>query len=120
MLGRWMLVLEDPDQDRLYLARGVPREWVASGKQISIAQAPTRWGRINFSLIAKPASKAVVATVELARPGAPKELHVKLRLPEQTPLRAVTVNGRLAVFAGDTVHVQTGTERHFEIVGQFS
>jgi hypothetical protein len=123
MLVRWMLVLEDSDEDRLYLAKGVPRDWVTSGKEIKIAQAPTRWGRINFSLISKPEPKTVVATVELARPGAPKELHVKLRLPAQSPLGTVTVNGRPAPLGGlhgDTVVVQTGTETHFEVVGQFT
>jgi hypothetical protein len=28
LLVRWMLVLEDSDEDRLYLAKGLPREWV--------------------------------------------------------------------------------------------
>src|SRR5216684_4866522 len=75
MLVRWMMVLEDSDEDRLYFAKGLPREWVASGKEIKIEQAPTRWGRVNFSLVTKPETKSVVAKVELALPGAPKELH---------------------------------------------
>lgn len=33
LLVRWMLVLEDSDEDRLYLAKGIPRQWVASGKK---------------------------------------------------------------------------------------
>jgi hypothetical protein len=39
-----MLVLEDSDEERLYFAKGLPREWVASGKEIKIERAPTRWG----------------------------------------------------------------------------
>jgi len=123
LLVRWMLVLEDSDEDRLYLAQGLPRAWVVSGKEIRIDQAPTRWGRINFKLIAKPEAKAVVANVELARPGAPKELHVKLRLPTQNILRAAKVNGRSAVLGGahhDTVIIQTGSEKSFEVEGQYS
>ena len=54
LLVRWMLVLEDSDEEKLYLAKGVPREWVASGKEIRIEQAPTRWGKVSFSLSAKP------------------------------------------------------------------
>jgi hypothetical protein len=46
---RWMLAIEDHDEDRLYLAKGVPRSWVASGKPIRIDRAPTRWGRIKIS-----------------------------------------------------------------------
>ena len=66
---RWMLAIEDHDEDRLYLAKGVPRAWVASGKPIRIDQAPTRWGRVNLNLQNQPQSKTVVATVELARAG---------------------------------------------------
>jgi len=120
LLVRWMLVLDDSDADRLYFAKGVPRDWVASGKEIRIDQAPTRWGRVNFKMLAKPADKRVVATVELARAGAPRELHVKLRLPIQSPLETVTVNGRQASIGGlhnDTVVISTGSEKHFEVVG---
>ena len=49
LLVRWMLVLEDSDEDRIYFGKGLPRNWVASGKEISIEQAPTRWGRVSFS-----------------------------------------------------------------------
>jgi len=121
LLVRWMLVLEDSDEDRLYFARGVPREWVGSGKPVKIEQAPTRWGKVSLNLAAKPASKSVVATVELAHAGAPKEIHVKLRVPKNSPLRSVTVNGRPAQLAGkhnDTVVIATGAEKHFEVVGQ--
>lgn len=121
LLVRWMLVLEDSDEDRLYLGKGLPREWVASGKEIRIEQAPTRWGRVNFSLVTKPDIKSVVARVELARAGEPKELHVKLRLPARNSLRAIAVNGRPASLAGphhDTIIIQTGGEKTFEVVGQ--
>src|SRR5690242_242582 len=123
LLVRWMLVLEDSDEDRLYFARAVQREWVASGKPVRIEQAPTRWGRVSLNLEAKPATKSVVATVELAHAGAPKEIHVKLRVPKNSPLRSVTVNGRPAQLAGkhnDTVVIATGAEKHFEVVGQLS
>lgn len=122
LLVRWMLVLEDSDDDRLYFARGVPREWVASGKPVHIEQAPTRWGRVSLNLVSKP-DKTVVATVELARPGAPKEIHVKLRTPKNTPVKSATVNGRAAQIGGknnDTVVIHTGNEKHFEVVGQLS
>ncbi len=98
LLVRWMLVLEDSDEDRLYLGKGLPRDWLGSGKEIRIDQAPTRWGRVNSSLLTNPDAKRVVAKVELARPGEPKELYVKLRLPIQNQIRSVTVNGASASF----------------------
>jgi len=121
LLVRWMLVLEDSDEDRLYFGKGLPRDWVASGKVIQIEQAPTRWGRVNFNLIARPESRSVVAKVELARPGEPKELHVKLRLPIGNAVKAVSVNGLAASLGGihsDTVIIQTKSEKVFEVVGR--
>ena len=120
---RWMLAIEDQDEDRLYLAKGVPRAWVASGLPIRIDQAPTRWGRVNLNLQNKPESKSVVASVELARAGAPRELHVKLRMPLANAVKTATANGRPATIGGehhDTVIIRTGTEKHFEIVGQYT
>jgi hypothetical protein len=61
--------------------------------------------------------------VELARAGAPKELHVKLRMPLASAVKTATVNGKPAPIGGvhnDTVIVQTATEKHFEIVGQYA
>jgi hypothetical protein len=123
LLVRWMLVLEDSDEDRLYLAKGLPRDWVASGKEIRIDQAPTRWGRVNFSLVTRPELKTVVARVELARAGEPKELQVKLRLPARNQIRSVSVNGSSAKLDGlrqDTILIDTGRERVFEVAGQIS
>lgn len=121
LLVRWMLVLEDSDAEKLYLAKGVPRDWVTSGKEIKVEQAPTRWGRVNFMMVAEPDSKSVTATAELTRPGAPEELHVKLRLPPQKDLRSVTVNGQMATLGGphkDTVVIRTRNEKRFEVIGQ--
>jgi hypothetical protein len=123
VLVRWMLVLEDSDEEKLYFAKGVPRDWVASGKEVGIDGAPTRWGRVSLKMTAQPAAKRVTATVQLARAGAPKEIHVKLRLPQGNSLQTVTVNGRPAGLAGlhnDTVIIATGNEKEFKVVGQLS
>jgi len=122
LLVRWMLVLEDSDDDRLYLAKGLPRDWVGSGKEIKIQQAPTRWGRVNFSLQAQPEKKRAVGRVELSRAGAPRELQVKFRLPSTHTLKAATVNGKAAAFSGrhgDTIAFETGGEKSFEVLAQF-
>jgi hypothetical protein len=123
LLVRWMMVLEDSDADRLYFAKGVPRDWVISGKEIRIDQAPTRWGRVSLNLVAHPEAKRVIAKVELARAGEPKEVQVKLRLPLKNKLGSVTVNSDTASLGGlhnDTVIIDTGKERSFEVVGQWT
>lgn len=121
VLVRWMLVLEDSDEEKLYFAKGVPRDWVASGKEVRIDGAPTRWGRVSLKMAAQPAAKRVAATVQLDRAGAPKEIQVKLRLPQGNSVHTMTVNERPAVLAGvhnDTVIIATGNEKEFKVVGQ--
>ncbi len=115
LLLRWMLVLEDSDAERLYLGKGLPREWVGSGKEIRIERAPTRWGRVDFRM------RSQSAQVTLARPGTPKEIQVKFRLPQRQMLEKARVNGRPARIGGryhDTVILSTGSEQQFEIVVQ--
>jgi len=121
LLVRWMLVLEDSDVEVLYLAKGVPRDWVGSGKMIRIDDAPTRWGRVSFHLATKP--KAVVGQVELSGSDLPKEVHFKLRLPVHMSIQTVTVNGQPAAIGGthkDTVIITTGGERSFEVIGRLA
>jgi hypothetical protein len=123
LLVRWMLVLEDSDEDILYLAKGVPREWVGSGKEIRIERAPTRWGKVSFSLVAKPGSKSAAGHVEFAGANTPEHVHFKIRLPAGSALQSATVNGTPATVGGihhDTVIIATGKQKVFEVVGQFS
>jgi len=120
LLVRWMLVLEDSDEDRLYLAKGLPRTWLTSGKKIQIEQAPTRWGRVNFSAVAE-GEKRIRATVELPKVGTPKEVQLKLRVPKSAAFKTVTVNGRPAELSGsqkDTVIIATKNESRFIVVGE--
>src|SRR5437879_3628354 len=98
-------------------------DWLASGKEIRIDRAPTRWGRISFRLVAMPAEKSLVASVQLSRPGSPKEVHLKLRLPLENKLVKVRINGWVANLRGpgnDTVLIQTQKESRFEVVGEFN
>jgi hypothetical protein len=123
LLVRWMLVLEDSDEDKLYLAKGLPRDWVISGKEIKIERAPTRWGRVSMAMAASPHTRSVKANVDLERPGSPKELQVKFRLPKQNGLHKATTNGRPAMIGGshnDSVIIQTHSERHFEIEVEYT
>jgi hypothetical protein len=122
LLVRGMLVVEDSDEDRLYFGKGLPREWVASGEEIRIEGAPTRWGRVSFTMKADVAKAAVHATVQLARAGSPQEVQVKVRLPKKHALRAATVNGKKAKFGGphgDAVIFSTENHKNFEVVVEF-
>jgi hypothetical protein len=122
LLVRWMLVLEDSDEEKLYLGKGLPREWLMSGKELRIDGAPTRWGRVSLNIAANLAKKHLAATVELAEAGSPKEVHLKLRVPKSNLLRNMTVNGSPAKLRGmhaDTVIIPAVGEKHFNVVAEF-
>ncbi len=121
LLVRWMLVLEDADEDRLYLARGVPREWIGSGREIRIEKAPTRWGTVDFALTANLQNNTVNARVQLARAAGPKELHLQIRLPRANALQNVVVNGRPVPpgEARETVVIPTNGETQFHVSAKF-
>jgi hypothetical protein len=121
LLVRWMLVLEDSDVDILHLAKGVPREWVGSGKQIRAEGVPTRWGRVTFDLAVQQEAKVLTGNVELSGASLPKEVHFKLRLPKNMPLQGMTVNGQPATTGGihqDTVIISTAGKRTFQVAGR--
>ena len=121
LIVRWMLVLEDSDEDILYLAKGVPREWVGSGKQIRAEGIPTRWGRVSFHLALQQDARVLTGNVELSGASIPKEVHFKLRVPKNTPVRGLSVNGQPVAMGGiheDTVIISTAGKRTFEVTGR--
>jgi len=123
LLVRWMLVLEDSDEDRLYLGKGLPREWLVSGQEIGIEEAPTRWGRVSFRMRAKNGNR-IVASVMLPEEGdGPRVLHIKFRLPQHNTLHTITANGKAMQASGpqnDTIVIATGDQKNFEVVAQYS
>jgi hypothetical protein len=123
LLVRWMLVFEDPDADRLYCGRALPRKWVGSGKPIGIQQAPTRWGRVDYHLV-QHASNQLVATIDLPRQGKiPGELQVTFRVPAGRSIQGFTVNGRSIAPGGrnrDSAVISTEGERRFVVAAMLS
>jgi len=93
LLWRWLLVFEDPQQDVLWLGKGVPRDWLAAGGKVAVDRAPTRWGRVAFSLASFARPARIEAVLRTAEPGLECRVNLCLRLPGQAQLKAVTLNG---------------------------
>jgi hypothetical protein len=77
---------------------------------------------MSMKIIADPTAKSIQAEVDLERPGSPKEIQLKLRLPKQYALRKALVNGRAAAIGGlhhDSVIIRTGSDKHFQISAEF-
>ena len=84
----------------------------SQGVRHLLEQASTRWGRVNFRISGNS------ARVELAKAGAPRELHVKFHVLVANRLQSATVNGisaRIGGFRNDTVIIETGSRRSFVI-----
>jgi len=114
ILVRWALVLEDQDEDRLYLGRGIPRAWLATGKEISIKQAPTRWGRVDYAI--KMVGQGNVTAKIRFEKGVPKEFEVKLRFPTGMNLGSVSVNGqRTSLERNEAVLVKSEGRKEFVV-----
>lgn len=91
---RNMLVHENGDGS-LALGLATPRAWLEEGKRIDVRNAPTYFGPVSFHVSSGSAARQITATVELApRSAPPQTLFVRLRHPEQKPVKSVTVNGK--------------------------
>lgn len=69
------------------------RAWLVEGKRIEVERAPTWFGPVNLRLESAVAAGRLSAQIEFLGARRPRTLLVRLRHPEQKPLRAVTVNG---------------------------
>jgi hypothetical protein len=86
---REALVLEH--DDRLILAAGTPRQWLAPGKRIAVRNAPTWYGPVSYTLEATQA--AITGTVELPARTPYTEAQISVRVPEGRAIARVLLDG---------------------------
>lgn len=109
----WMREMFVRENDRkLELLAGVPSDWLARGKTITVQRAPTWFGTLDMTV--ESAADANRITVKLVPPTRqpPEVIHLWLRAPRQ--LRSVTRDGRqVATFdpASGLIRLQAGPER---------
>jgi hypothetical protein len=111
---RWALVLEHPDFDILMLGKGVPRAWLETGREISIQNAPTRWGRLDYSLKFDREKGIIRATVSFRKDIVPEWVEVKLRAPKGLRVSEVSFNGKPIPFErneGAIIRLTTGMSK---------
>jgi hypothetical protein len=83
------------DRDgELWLAPMVTNRWMEDGMTVSVRNAPTRFGKVSYSITSSVAAGHVDAEIEPPMRETPKHLVIRIRHPEEKPIRAVTVNGR--------------------------
>jgi hypothetical protein len=93
LMTRWLLVFEDPESETLWLGKAVPREWLSNGKTTAVSGAPTRWGRVGFSIVSHLNAGRITAQVDLPV-GFPTKTKLRLRAPGGATMYAVLLNGK--------------------------
>jgi hypothetical protein len=119
MLGRMLVLQAERDEELLWLARAVPRHWLAEGNEIVVRDAPTRWGKIHFRIRSQVDSASrIVAEIETPGDGWPR-LNLRLHHPHKAQLAEARLNGQpLGQFdaATETVFLPAGLAGRNEVV----
>ena len=89
---RNLLVMEDGQN--LWLARATPRAWLEQGKRISVKNAPTHFGAVDFEVESDVDHGQITATIQMPSRNPPKEVWLRLRHPTSASIACVTVNGK--------------------------
>ena len=93
LITRWLLAFEDPQSETLWLGKGLPRDWLEDGKTTSISGAPTRWGKVGFTVVSHLQSDSIAVTLALPARFAATTV-VQLRAPVGRTMKSVTVNSK--------------------------
>ena len=123
LMARWLLVFEDPHSGDLWLAKAAPRDWFADGQHFWVKDAPTRHGRIGFSVASSLNNGIIEATLELPNKPVSSQIYVRLRVPEGHKLKAVTVDGKPYMNfspANETITFAVGASGKKKIVAEYS
>jgi hypothetical protein len=89
---RNLLVMEQGDS--LWITRAAPRDWLKQGKKILVKNAPTHFGVLSYEILSDADNGRITATLELPSRSQPKSVLLRLRHPDATPIKTVTVNGK--------------------------
>jgi len=82
------------DGRNLWLARATPRAWLEQGKTISVKNAPTHFGTVDYEIVSDVNHGKISATVKMPSRRPAREVWLRLRHPASVPIASVTVNGK--------------------------
>jgi hypothetical protein len=88
---RNLLVMEE--RQNLWLARATPRAWLEQGKKISVKNAPTFFGAVDYEIASDIERGKITATVKMPSRNPAEKVLLRLRHPQAAPIKSVEVNG---------------------------
>jgi hypothetical protein len=80
--------------DELWLAPFVTNHWLKDGMKVSVRNAPTRFGKVGYTITSHVAEGEIDAVVRLPVNCTAKKVVLRLRHPEGKPMQSVTVQGK--------------------------
>jgi hypothetical protein len=116
IVAKWLLVYEDPVSEVVTLARGLPRECLADGRSIGISDAPTRWGKVCYTLTSQLAAGRIEADVTLPERARGGTFQLRLRAPRGHLLRSASADGVSLPLDCDCVLLPKGKTGRLHIV----
>jgi len=89
---RNLLVMEEGEN--LWVARASPRSWLEQDQTISVKNAPTHFGRIDYEIVSDVAHGTITASITIPARHPAKIILLRLRHPRSAPIKKVLVNGK--------------------------
>ncbi len=72
----------------------INRVWLEQGKKISVENAPTYFGRLDYEIVSDVDHGKINATVNMPARNPPEEVWLRLRHPKSAPIKSVMVDGK--------------------------
>lgn len=122
--GAWFelyrqMLIQEGDDDTLRLCQAPPRRWLEDGKQIQVKRAPTFYGPLDMRVESRAATGEIRVELGMAKRKKPAAILMRLRHPQEAPIRSVRVNGRQWPDIDpnqEWVRIKQPTEERYEIV----
>jgi len=94
LLTKWMLIFEEPLEPVVWLAKATPRSWLEQGKEISVAGAYTRFGRVDYKMQSQINNDRIQAEINLPKKSLGATIKVRFRVPGGKKIVRVLMNNR--------------------------
>jgi hypothetical protein len=125
--GAWFelyrnMLVHEWDNNTLLLGQATPRKWLEDGKRIEIERAPTYFGNVSVVIESQAGSGRITASVQAPERNRPAAILVRLRHPQATQLKSVTVNGQNWTDFDkqkEWVRIEKPTQSTYKIVAQY-
>ena len=109
---RWLLCYEESDMDICHLQKAAPKHWFVTGKTISVAKCPTRFGSVSWTTTAL-SDRHWKVVLDVSK-GFTADVVIHIHPENRKPLQ----NASAGKIAGDSIvlpRASFATQSHFEL-----